>query len=94
MVVYSFQANSVRLSKNCNTEVLWICNKVSIVLAVLDRKIQIKPMVIFKGLKIVSCDEIDFPASSESESNESADESEKRKTTANWSTLEYLFHTN
>ena len=50
-------------------------------------------MVIFKGLNIVPCDEIDFPASSEPESNESADESEKRKSTANWATLEYLFHT-
>ena len=79
--------------KNCNTEVLWTCNTVSIILAVLDTKIQIKPMVIFKGLNIVPCDEIDFPASSEPESNESADESEKRKSTANWSTLEYLFHT-
>ena len=53
----------------------------------------LKPMVIFKGLKNVPCKEIDYSASSQSESNESADEGEKRKTTANWSTLEYLYFT-
>ena len=52
----------------------------TIVLAVLCSKIQIKPTVIFKDLKNVNvpCEEIDYSASSESESNESANESEKR----------------